>query len=188
MAYQRFWFKKDLLGGDARRRPDDQPRPLSDLASPINAATAVTGSPYFTENRGDRAQMHDGTVTLDYMPSQFITFRLGNGVSLFRHSVLDWPRWNYASHGCERLRGRLPVRGGWRCRSWVFSDGGGCSNVRHRAGTGNFKLHRTWVEQWRENGTKAAMVARFAQGPDCDHAGDHGAVLTENSSPMAGQH
>ena len=49
------------------------------LLPPINNATAVTGSPYFTENPGDRAQMHDGTITLDYMPSQFITFRLESG-------------------------------------------------------------------------------------------------------------
>jgi hypothetical protein len=62
------------------------------LLPPINAATAVTGSPYFTENPGDRAQMHDGTVTLDYMPSQFITLRLESG---YRFS--DIPYWT--GHG-----------------------------------------------------------------------------------------
>ncbi len=46
------------------------------LLPPINGATAISGTPYFTENAGDRAQMHDGTITFDYMPSQFITFRL----------------------------------------------------------------------------------------------------------------
>jgi hypothetical protein len=92
MMYQRFWFKKDVwavtLGGGQMTNPG---RYLT-LLPPINAATAVTGSPYFTENPGDRAQQHDGTVTLDYMPSQFITFRLESG---YRFS--DIPYWT--GHG-----------------------------------------------------------------------------------------
>jgi hypothetical protein len=88
MAYQRFWFKKDIwaitLGGGQMTNPG---RYLT-LLPPINNATAVTGSPYFTENGGDRAQMHDGTFTLDYMPSQFITFRWETG---YRYS--DVPYW-----------------------------------------------------------------------------------------------
>jgi TolA-binding protein len=92
MAYARFWFKKDLyavtLGGGLMNNPG---RYLT-LLPPINGATAVTGTPYFTENGGDRAQMHDGTITLDYMPSQFITFRLESG---YRFS--DVPYWT--GHG-----------------------------------------------------------------------------------------
>jgi hypothetical protein len=92
MMYQRFWFKKDLwavtLGGGQMTNPG---RYLT-LLPPINNATAVTGSPYFTENPGDRAQMHDGTITLDYMPSQFITLRLESG---YRFS--DVPYWT--GHG-----------------------------------------------------------------------------------------
>jgi len=92
MAYQRFWFKKDVwamtLGGGQMTNPG---RYLT-LLPPINNATAVTGSPYYTENPGDRAQMHDGTLTLDYMPSQFITFRLETG---YRYS--DTPYWT--GHG-----------------------------------------------------------------------------------------
>jgi hypothetical protein len=88
MGYTRFWFKKDLyaitLGGGQMNNPG---RYLT-LLPPINGATAVTGTPYFTENGGDRAQMHDGTVTFDYMPSQFITFRLETG---YRYS--DVPYW-----------------------------------------------------------------------------------------------
>ena len=89
MGYTRFWFKKDLyaitLGGGEMNNPG---RYLT-LLPPINGATAVTGSPYFTENGGDRAQMHDGTITFDYMPSQFITFRLETG---YRFS--DVPYWS----------------------------------------------------------------------------------------------
>jgi hypothetical protein len=92
MMYQRFWFKKDIwavtLGGGQMSNPG---RYLT-LLPPINAATAVSGSPYYTENPGDRAQMHDGTATLDYMPSQFITFRLETG---YRFS--DTPYWT--GHG-----------------------------------------------------------------------------------------
>ena len=88
MAYQRFWFKKDLyavtLGGGQMSNPG---RYLT-LLPPINGATAITGTPYYTENGGDRAQMHDGTITFDYMPSQFITFRLETG---YRYS--DTPYW-----------------------------------------------------------------------------------------------
>jgi hypothetical protein len=88
MAYERMWFKKDryavTLGGGQMNNPG---RYLT-LLPPINGATATTGTPYFTENGGDRAQMHDGTVTFDYMPSQFITFRLEEG---YRYS--DVPYW-----------------------------------------------------------------------------------------------
>lgn len=88
MMYNRYWFKKDLyaitLGGGQMNNPG---RYLT-LLPPINGATAVTGTPYFTENGGDRAQMHDGTITFDYMPSQFITFRLEEG---YRFS--DIPYW-----------------------------------------------------------------------------------------------
>jgi hypothetical protein len=92
MAYLRAWFKKDLyavtLGGGLMNNPG---RYLT-LLPPINGATAVTGTPYFTENPGDRSQMHDGTITFDYMPSQFITFRLEEG---YRFS--DIPYWT--GHG-----------------------------------------------------------------------------------------
>ena len=88
MSYARFWFKKDIyavtLGGGLMNNPG---RYLI-LLPPINGATAITGTPYYTENGGDRAQMHDGTITFDYMPSQFITFRLESG---YRYS--DTPYW-----------------------------------------------------------------------------------------------
>ena len=88
MAYNRFWFKKDryaiTLGGGMMNNPG---RYLT-LLPPINGATATSGSPYFTENAGDRAVMHDGTITFDYMPSQYITFRAETG---YRYS--DVPYW-----------------------------------------------------------------------------------------------
>ena len=88
MAYLRTWFGKDVyaitLGGGLMNNPG---RYLT-LLPPINGANAISGSPYYTENAGDRAQMHDGTITFDYMPAQFITFRLESG---YRYS--DTPYW-----------------------------------------------------------------------------------------------
>ena len=88
MFYDRTWFKKDryaiTLGGGVMNNPG---RYLT-LLPPINGATAISGTPYFTENAGDRSQMHDGTITFDYMPSQFITFTIEEG---YRYS--DVPYW-----------------------------------------------------------------------------------------------
>ncbi len=76
MLYNRFWFHKDLyavtLGGGAINNAG---RYLV-LLPPINGATAFSGTPYFTENPGDPFKAWDGTATFDYMPSQFITFRV----------------------------------------------------------------------------------------------------------------
>jgi hypothetical protein len=75
MAYQRFWFHKDLfavtLGGGAINNPG---RYLV-LLPPINGATAITGSPYFTASPGDQYKAWDASATFDYMPKQFITWR-----------------------------------------------------------------------------------------------------------------
>jgi Putative beta-barrel porin-2, OmpL-like. bbp2 len=75
MSYQRFWFHRDLyavtLGGGAINNPG---RYLV-LLPPINGATAITGTPYFTENPGDPFKAWDASLTFDYMPKQFITWR-----------------------------------------------------------------------------------------------------------------
>jgi len=77
MLYNRFWFAHDLyavtLGGGAMNNPG---RYLV-LMPPINGATAFSGAPtYFTENPGDRFSAWDASVTFDYMPDQFVTFRM----------------------------------------------------------------------------------------------------------------
>src|SRR5262249_31574959 len=47
------------------------------LLPPINGATAFSGAPsYFTQNPGDQFKAWDMSITLDYMPVQFVTFRL----------------------------------------------------------------------------------------------------------------
>jgi type II secretory pathway pseudopilin PulG len=76
MAYNRIWFDRDryalTLGGGKINNPG---RYLV-LLPPINGATAASGTPYFTENPGDPYKAWDASVTADYMPSQYFTYRL----------------------------------------------------------------------------------------------------------------
>src|SRR5262249_47221757 len=76
MAYNRFWFQKDLfavtLGGGAITNPG---RYLV-LVPPINGATATSGTPEFPGLPGYPYQAWDASITFDFMPSQFVTFRI----------------------------------------------------------------------------------------------------------------
>jgi Putative beta-barrel porin-2, OmpL-like. bbp2 len=76
MAYNRLWFHHDryalTVGGGGIRNPG---RYLV-LVPPINGATALSGTPYFTANPGDPFKAWDTQATADYMPNGFVTFRL----------------------------------------------------------------------------------------------------------------
>lgn len=89
MAYNRFWFKKDVyavtVGGGAM----DNPGRYLTLLPPINGADAITGSPYFTQNPGDPYKAWDASLTFDWMPRQYITFRTEYG---YRHANV--PYWS----------------------------------------------------------------------------------------------
>src|SRR6202163_1447221 len=89
MAYQRFQFKHDTYGITLGGGQMSNPGRYLTLLPPINGADAISGSPYFTANLGDKAHMYDATATFDYMPSQWITFRTEMG---YRHS--DVPYWS----------------------------------------------------------------------------------------------
>jgi hypothetical protein len=88
MFYNRLWFKKDLYGLTIGGGQMANPGRYLVLLPPINGATAITGSPYFTENPGQPYHAYDLTTTFDYMPNQFITFRAEIG---YRHA--DVPYW-----------------------------------------------------------------------------------------------
>jgi hypothetical protein len=75
MLYNRFWFDKDLFGLTVGGGVLDNPGRYLTLLQPINGADAVSGSPYFPAAPGTTYKAWDGTVTFDYMPAQFITFR-----------------------------------------------------------------------------------------------------------------
>jgi hypothetical protein len=88
MFYNRLWFKKDLYGLTIGGGQMANPGRYLVLLPPINGATAITGTPYFTENPGQPYHAYDLTTTFDYMPNQFITFRAEMG---YRHA--DVPYW-----------------------------------------------------------------------------------------------
>jgi hypothetical protein len=88
MFYNRLWFKKDLYGLTIGGGQMNNPGRYLVLLPPINGATAITGTPYFTENPGQPYHAYDMTTTFDYMPNQFITFRAEMG---YRHA--DVPYW-----------------------------------------------------------------------------------------------
>jgi len=78
MLYNRMWFKKDryalTIGGGQINNPG---RYLV-LVPPINGETAPSAAinaPYFTGNPSDPFKAWDTSVTFDYMPSQYVTFR-----------------------------------------------------------------------------------------------------------------
>ncbi len=75
MAYNRWWFHKDLYGVTLGGGKINNPGRYLVLLPPINGATAATGTPYFTANPGDPFKAWDASATFDYMPSQYITFR-----------------------------------------------------------------------------------------------------------------
>jgi Putative beta-barrel porin-2, OmpL-like. bbp2 len=78
MFYNRFWFHRDLYGLTVGGGQINNPGRYLVLLPPINgetAITAATNSPYFTENPGNPFKAWDSSITFDYMPKQYITFR-----------------------------------------------------------------------------------------------------------------
>jgi hypothetical protein len=89
MLYNRTWFDHNLyavtLGGGFMNNPG---RYLA-LTPPINAATAESGTPYFTQNPGQKLYQWDAQLNFQYMPKDWITWWTE---VTFRHS--DVPYWN----------------------------------------------------------------------------------------------
>jgi hypothetical protein len=78
MIYDRTWFKKDTYGLTIGGGQINNPGRYLVLLPPINgetAASAAINSPYFTENPGNPFKAWDSSLTFDYMPKQWITFR-----------------------------------------------------------------------------------------------------------------
>jgi hypothetical protein len=75
MAYNRIWLQKNTFGLTVGGGLISNPGRYLVLLPPINGANA-TGTPYFTQNPGDTFTAWDASATFDYMPSQFITYRL----------------------------------------------------------------------------------------------------------------
>jgi hypothetical protein len=92
MLYNRWWFKKDTYGVTLGGGAMDNPGRYLTLLPPINGADAISGSPYFTGNPGDPFKAWDTSLTFDWMPKQYITFRMEYG---YRHANV--PYWS--GHG-----------------------------------------------------------------------------------------
>jgi putative OmpL-like beta-barrel porin-2/carboxypeptidase family protein len=91
MLYDRTWFDHDLyavtLGGGFMNNPG---RYLA-LVPPINGATAVSGTPYFSENPGQKLYQWDTQLNFQYMPKTWLTWWTE---ATFRHSSV--PYWSGA--------------------------------------------------------------------------------------------
>jgi hypothetical protein len=89
MLYDRTWLDRDLfavtLGGGFMNNPG---RYLA-LTPPINGATAATGSPYFTQQPGQKLYQWDTQLNFQYMPKDWITWWTE---ATFRHSSV--PYWS----------------------------------------------------------------------------------------------
>jgi hypothetical protein len=75
MVYNRFWFLDDRYAVTVGGGEINNPGRYLVLLPPINGATAFSGTPYFTQNPGDSFRAWDYSLTLDYMPKDWITFR-----------------------------------------------------------------------------------------------------------------
>ncbi len=89
MLYDRTWFHSDLyavtIGGGFMNNPG---RYLA-LTPPINGATAASGSPYFTQQPGQKLYQWDSQINFQYMPRDWITWW---AETTFRHSSV--PYWS----------------------------------------------------------------------------------------------
>ncbi len=78
MLYDRTWFKKDTHGLTVGGGKINNPGRYLVLVPPINGETAASSAisaPYFSGNPSDPFKAWDMSITYDYMPKQWITFR-----------------------------------------------------------------------------------------------------------------
>jgi hypothetical protein len=92
MIYDRYWFYKDMFAVTLGGGQINNPGRYLVLLPPINGETATTAAanaPYFTGNPGDPFKAWDSSLTFDYMPKQYITFR---AEADYRHASV--PYWS----------------------------------------------------------------------------------------------
>jgi hypothetical protein len=76
MLYHRAWLAGGRLGLTLGGGVMSNPGRYLVLIPPVNGATAASGTPYFTANPGDTFKAWDASLTMDYMPDEFSTFRV----------------------------------------------------------------------------------------------------------------
>ncbi len=122
MEYNRFWFDHNIfavtLGGGFMNNPG---RYLA-LVPPINGATAQSGTPYFTENPGQKLYQWDTQLNLQYMPRQWITWWTE---FTFRHSNV--PYWSGAG-GVTPPLGNTGAPASFVCNNGSTVGADNCAN------------------------------------------------------------
>ncbi len=122
MGYNRVWFDHDLyavtLGGGFMNNPG---RYLA-LVPPINGATAQTGTPYFTENPGQKLYQWDMQLNFQYMPNDWITWWTE---ATYRHS--DVPYWS-GTGGVTPPLGNTGTPAAFVCNNGGVTGGDNCAS------------------------------------------------------------
>jgi len=122
MLYNRVWFDHDryavTLGGGFMNNPG---RYLV-LLPPINGATAATGTPYFTENPGQKVYQWDTQLNFQYMPKDWLTWWTE---VTFRHS--DVPYWSGPA-GVTPPLGNTGAPASFVCNNGSTIGADGCAN------------------------------------------------------------
>jgi|HubBroStandDraft_1064217.scaffolds.fasta_scaffold00703_3 hypothetical protein len=122
MLYDRAWFYHNIfavtLGGGFMNNPG---RYLA-LVPPINGATAQSGTPYFSENPGQKLYQWDSQLNFQYMPKDWITWWTE---VTFRHS--DVPYWA-SSNGVTPPGGNNGSPGSFVCNNGSSIGGDNCAS------------------------------------------------------------
>ena len=122
MGYDRTWFDNNkyavTIGGGFMNNPG---RYLA-LVPPINGATAATGTPYFTENPGQKLFQWDTQLNLQYMPNDWITWWTE---ATFRHSNV--PYWT-GSRGITPPTGNTGSPASLTCNNGSVAGADSCAS------------------------------------------------------------
>ena len=164
MLYNRIWFHKDMLGLTLGGGMMNNPGRYLTLLPPINGADAISGSPYFTANPGDKAHMWDATLQSTVHAQAVHHLVAGGWLSPLRRAVLVGPRRDYASWRQYRLTRAICLR-------------------RRRLGRDKRSGHG--VHELRRAGQR--VVPGSAQRPGHPQRGRDGEVLVETCRSIAGQ-
>jgi len=92
------------------------------LVPPINGATAVTGTPYFTENPGQKLYQWDAQLNFQYMPETWLTWWTE---ITYRHS--DVPYWS-GPGGVTPPAGNTGSPASFVCNNGTVSGSDACKN------------------------------------------------------------
>jgi hypothetical protein len=122
MLYNRIWWDHNRLAATLGGGFMNNPGRYLTLLPPINGATAATGTPYFSENPGQKVYQWDMQLNLQYMPKDWITWWTE---VTFRHS--DVPYWN-GSGGVTPPLGNTGAPASFVCNNGSSSGADQCAS------------------------------------------------------------